>query len=59
MSVLQKDTKIKHCEGKLNICITFYDLSTQQLKRIMEEHGNVKSSKTKEVQTGQKKQAIV
>ena len=54
-----KGQKIKDCESKLNIFITFKEtLSSQELKR-MEEHGTVKSIKIKEVQTGQKTHAMV
>ena len=55
-----KEHKIKDCESKLNIFITFKEnLSSEELKRIMEEYGIVKSIKIKEAQTGQKKQAMV
>ena len=55
-----KEHKIKDCESKLNIFITFKEnLSSEELKRIMEQYGIVKSIKIKKVQTGQKKQAMV
>ena len=55
-----KGHKIKDCESKLNIFITFKEnLNSEELKRMMEEYGTVKSIKIKEVQTGQKKQAMV
>ena len=55
-----KGHKIKDCQNKLNIFITFKEnLSSKELKRIMEEYGTVKSIKIKEVQTGQKKQAMI
>ena len=45
-----KGHKIKDCESKLNIFITFKEnLSPEELKRIMEEYGTVKSIKIKEV----------
>ena len=44
------------CKSKLNIFITYKEnLNTQELKRIMEEYGTVKSIKIKELQIGQKK----
>ena len=55
-----KRTQIKDCESKLNIFIAYKEnLNTQELNRIMKEYGAVKSIKMKEVQTGQKKQAMV
>ena len=55
-----KGHKIKNCESKLSIFVAFKEnLSTQKLKRIIEEHESVKSNKIKEVQTGQKKQEMV
>ena len=46
----------KEHKSKLNIFITFKEnLSSQDLRRIMEEDGTVKSIKIKEVQRGQKK----
>ena len=54
-----KGQKIKDCESKLNIFITFKEnLSSQELKR-MEEYRTVKSINIKEVQTGQKTHAMV
>ena len=56
--VVQEDTK--DCESKLNIYFKFKEnLNSQELRRIMEEYGPVKSIKIKEVQTGQKNQAMV
>ena len=50
----------KNCESKLNIFITFKEnLSTQKLKRMIEEYETVKSIKIKEVLTGQEKQEMV
>ena len=55
-----KGHKIKDCESKLNIFITFKEnLNSEELKRIMEEYGTVKIIKIKEVQTGHKKQTMV
>ena len=55
-----KRTQIKDCESKLNIFIAYKEnLNIQELNRIMKEYGAVKSIKMKEVQTGQKKQAMV
>ena len=55
-----KGHKTKDCESKFNLFITFKEnLSSEELKRIMEEYGIVKSIKIKEAQTGQKKQAMV
>ena len=55
-----KAHKIKDCESKHNIFIAFREnLSSQELKRIMEKYGTVKSIKVNEVQLGQKNQAIV
>ena len=43
-----KGHKIKDCESKLNIFITFKEnSSSKELKRIIEEYGTVKSIKTK------------
>ena len=55
-----KGHKIKDYESKLNIYFAFKEnLSPQELRKIMEEYGTVKIIKIKEVQTGQKKQAMV
>ena len=55
-----KGHKIKDCESKLNIFITFKEnLNSEELKRIMEEYGTVKIIKIKEVQTRQKKRTMV
>ena len=44
--VVQEDTK--DCESKLNIYIKFKEnLNSQELRRIMEEHGPVKKHKNK------------
>ena len=54
-----KGHKIKDCQSKVNIFITFKEnLNSEELKRIIEEYGTVKSIKIKEVQTEQKKQAM-
>ena len=43
-----KGHKIKDCESKLNVFITFKEnLSSRELKRIMEEYGTVKRIKIK------------
>ena len=43
-----KGNKIKDCESKLNIFITFKEnLSTEELKIIMEEYGNCKKHQNK------------
>ena len=43
-----KEAKKKNCESKLNIFITFKEnLSTQKLKRMIEEYETVKSIKIK------------
>ena len=55
-----KGDKIRDCESKLNIFITFKEnLSSQELNRIIEEYGTVKSIKIKAVQTGQKKKVTI
>ena len=55
-----KGHKIKDCESKHNIFIAFREnLISQELKRIMEKYGTVKSIKVNEVQLGQKNQPIV
>ena len=55
-----KGHKIKDCESKHNIFIAFREnLIPQELKRIMEKYGTVKSIKVNEVQLGQKNQPIV
>ena len=55
-----KRHKIKDCESKHNIFIAFREnLSSQELKRIIEKYGTVKSIQVNEAQTGQKNQAIV
>ena len=54
-----KRTQIKECESKLNVFITIKGhISSEELKRIMEEYETVKSIKIKEVQAGQKKQSM-
>ena len=48
-----KGHKIKDCENNLNIFITFKEnLSSQEMRRIMEEYGTVKSIKIKKLETG-------
>ena len=56
-----KRTQNKKIERKLNIFLTYKEnLNTLELKSIIEEYdGTVKSIKIKEVQTKQKKQAMV
>ena len=56
-----KRTQNKKIERKLNIFLTYKEnLNTLELKSIIEEYvGTVKSIKIKEVQTKQKKKAMV